>query len=323
MNNAKKVLVIAPTSLVGSRFVELISDEYQVFGAGFKDELTDSLPLTSFQEMDILDSESIDKVVGEFQGEYLINFAGATDVSGIEKTRPADLDNLQELESNLAYKINVVGTKNLIAASNKFGKTPIFISTDFVFNGDEGPYQEDAPICKNPEEVSFYAWTKILAEQEIEKSQINCLVIRISYPYRKEFPLKSDVVRGFLDTYDKSLKGEATLYPAFADQTFTPTLIDDLAEAFKLLENHKVFGIYNLASLQQVNFYDFFCELLKVARSVKDPKSVIKKGSIDKYFKENPMAAKWPKNGGLRSGRIIKLGFTPTNWKEGIRKIYG
>lgn len=320
----KKILVISPTSLVGSRFVELLSKGWQITGAGIKDDLTTLLPLTSFQDLNVIDSKSIDGVLETFEGKYLINFAGATDVSGIEKARPQNPNDQSELDKNLAYKINVLGTRNIIESAKKHGKTPIFISTDFVFDGTHGPYAEDAQIATSPDLVSWYAWTKILAEHEVVNSGIKALTIRISYPYRRDFSLKGDVARSFLELYDKSLKGEAKLYPLFIDQFFTPTFIDDLSGAIDLLLEKGVDeGVYHLASPEVTNFYKFFCELLRIARNVTDPESLLMKGSFDKYYSENPHSAKWPKNGGLRSDKIVRLGFTPTSWREGIKKIYG
>lgn len=308
-----KILVIGPGSLTGSRFIELLKDSYEIYGAGGGMDEGDGL--VSFEKLDITNNENIDKVIGRFPGEFVINFAGATLVDEIEKTRPTDPNNQDELDQNLAYRVNVLGTRNLVQASKKYNKFPIFISTGFVFDGKNGPYNEDDPLAASPEDVSWYAWTKILAEKEVEQSVNKCLTIRICYPYRSEYPGKLDFGRNLLQV--------STKYPIFADQTLTPTLIDDIPEAVVFLLGKGESGIFHVTSPEVTTPFEFCLELLRVVRGETNPEKLVKKGSIVEFQNLNPKVAKRPVHGGEKSDKMIKRGFTPTSWREGIRKAYG
>lgn len=318
-----KILVIGLGSLVGSRFVEMLDKKgVEIYGAG--GSLDAGSPVRNFQNLDVTNREDVYEVIKKSPAEFIINFAGATLVSEIEKTRPRNPADENELNNNIAHRVNVLGTRNIIEAVKKINKFPIFISTGYVFDGENGPYSEEDKLCDDPDKVSWYSWTKILAENEIKNSQIECLVIRISYPYRSEYKEKKDFARNFLNIYDEVKSGKIKAFPPiFTDQFLTPTFIDDLALGINLLIEKNQKGIFNIASPEITTPYDFCCELLKIARVVENPEELVPKGSVYEYEKSHPEMAKYPIKGGEKVGKIKSLGFKPTSWKEGIQKAFG
>lgn len=317
----KNILVIGPGSLTGSRFTELLDKNVEVWGAGGN---LDSSNVADFKPLDITNSQNVFDVINAYPGKYIINFAGATAVPEIEKTRPKNPSDKNELENNSTYRINVIGTKNIIEAAKKTGKFPIFLSTGYVFDGKNGPYNEDDELCDDPSEVSWYSWTKILAENEIKNSGLECLVIRISYPYRADYKAKGDFARNFLKIYDEVKSGVRESFPPiFTDQFLTPTFIDDLASAISLLLEKNANGIFNIASPEVTTPYEFCCELLKIARDLESPLDLVPKGSVVEYEASHPEAPKYPIKGGEKVDKIENLGFKPTSWREGIKKAFG
>lgn len=318
----QKILVIGPDSLTGSRFIELGQDFFEFYGAGQKSGGTIT-SLQDFQPLDLTDSNDVDKVISKFPGDLIVNFAGATIVDEVEKTRPANLEDEELLSQNVAYKVNVLGTRYLAEASKRANKFPIFISTGMVFDGESGPYSEEDPVASDFEKLSWYAWTKILAEKEVEDHNPNSLIIRISYPYRSNFEAKTDFARTFLKLFDEYQAGQRSeIYPIFADQTLTPTFIDDLAPAFNFLVAQKATGIFHLTSPELTTPYDFCLELLREVRGVEDPSKIIKKGSIVQFQKAHPEKAKRPVKGGEKVDKLTGLGFTPTDWHQGIKQAF-
>lgn len=319
-----KILVIGPGSLTGSRFIELLADDVEVYGAGGSmDENTPKLK--KFFQLDITDPQSVQDVFKEYPGKFVINFAGATAVDEIEKTRPADINNQEELNNNLAYKINVLGTRHVVDAAKLHEKFPIFISTGFVFDGENGPYTEESPVASDPQKVSWYAWTKMLGEKEVSKDEGGYIMLRPDYPFRSEYEGKMDFGRSFLKLYDEVTSGKReSFYPIFADQTLAPTFIDDFTPAVTTLIEKDATGTFHLTSPEITTPYDFCLEILKVARGVEDPASLVPKGNIVEFQEQHPELAKRPVHGGLKSDKIITtIGFTPTDWREGIKKAYG
>tara|TARA_Y100001970_G_scaffold76688_1_gene97362 strand:- start:58323 stop:59024 length:702 start_codon:yes stop_codon:yes gene_type:complete len=127
----------------------------------------------SSRECDILDKDRLESFINNF--EEVVHCAAATNVREIEKN------------PNNAYKTNVIGTINVIEVCKKLNKKLIFISTDYVFDGNKGNYSINDLI--NP--LSKYAKTKAAAELLV-RTYDNSLVIRTSFfghyfPYEKAF----------------------------------------------------------------------------------------------------------------------------------------
>ncbi|MBI2012705.1 sugar nucleotide-binding protein, partial [Candidatus Curtissbacteria bacterium] len=124
---------------------------------------------------------------------------------------------------------------------------------------------------------------------------------------------KDDIIKRILRLYKKD-----NLYPMFTDQLFTPSFIDDLAPATKLLLNKKLSGIFHLASPKTTSQYEFACEVISVFGG--DPQHV-KKASVVDFLRKRGMTPR-PQNGGLVVAKIIKAGFLPTDWKKGTREVF-
>src|SRR5258708_31277904 len=113
--------------------------------------------------------------------------------------------------------MNVLGAQNVVNVCKKSKKKLIYISTDFVFGGQNPPIggftEENIP---NP--VNWYGETKSKGEEVVKNSGLSFLIVRIAYPYRKEFKLKKDFVRAIRDIL---LGGRQIM--AITDHTMTPT----------------------------------------------------------------------------------------------------
>ncbi|MDO8619229.1 MAG: sugar nucleotide-binding protein [Candidatus Daviesbacteria bacterium] len=314
-------LVIGSGSLTGSRFIALTKGS-KLYGSGGGLDAPNP-DLIDFYQLDVTNEAQVEEIIGKFPGKYVINFAGATLVDEIEKTRPQDPTNPEELNQNLAYKVNVLGTRYIAAACRRFGKFPVFISTGFVFDGKNGLYNEESAVAQDSAEVSWYGWTKILAEKEVAVSGVESVTMRISYPYRSEYEGKGDFGRNFLNLYDAVQKGEKQWYPIFIDQTLTPTFIDDLPPAVLTLVENQATGIYHVTSSEVTTPYEFCCEALRVARGVENPESIVPKGTLVDFEETHPNSAKRPLHGGEKTNKIQALSFTPTTWRDGIKRAFG
>lgn len=101
----------------------------------------------------------------------------------------------------------------------------------------------------------------------------------------------------------------------YVDQTITPTYIPDIAPALLLLLEKNFGGIIHLASPEPVSQYEFAKELIERAKA-RGPHPLLQKSIDDDLKKEG--ATPRPKNSGLKVDKIISLGFTPTDWHQGI-----
>ncbi len=280
--------------MVGSRFCDLTKN-IKLIKADLNGEL----------KVDLTKPDSLQVFFKENEFHAVILFSAFTDVDQAEIQRGDT--------RGIAWKINVDGVKNIVDLCKSTKRKLIFISTDFVFDGQKGPYSEDQEKAKDSENVSWYGFTKIKAEQFIEENITDYLIVRISYPYRGPFKEKEDFAKQILKKYQ-----ENSLYPMFFDQKLTPTFVDDLAAVIDFLLKNDLKGIYHVASPKVTTPYEFALKLLNkfVGKTL-----YLKKGSI-KDILGGSKATPRPIFGGLKTDKIRQLGLLPTPFDLGIDKIY-
>lgn len=276
--------------MIGSRIVELLSGKYQ-----FED-------LSLEQGIDITDREKVLDRIRHFDGELILHFAAKADVDACEKDKYLG-------ETGQAWQVNVSGTKNLIDGCKETGKKMIYISTDFVFDGQnppEGGYsEEDIP---NP--INWYAQTKYEGEKIVQGMIKNWLICRLAFPYRTNFDVKKDFVRAILFRLEKGEKIDA-----IDDQIVTPTFIDDIATAIdKLIESNAI-GIYHVVGSQSLSPFE---GAKMIARIFNYDENLITGVKADNYFRDR---AKRPFKLPLKNDRIRKLGVKMVTFEEGLEEV--
>lgn len=258
------ILMTGATGLVGSRFLELFSDKYQVVNM----DLTTGVDITRVETFKPFFDQNQD-------AKFLIHLAAFTDTAKAQ-SEVGD-------KAGITYKVNVTGTANIANVCKEYGIHLIHISTDFVFDGNSSePYTEETPVSP----LDWYGETKAMAETVVQKSSVDYTILRLSYPYRANYDLKPDLIQKI-----RSKLAEGTLPPQFADSVITPTFIDDLARSFDRVIDLRPSGIFHTAGSTALSPYD-------LARSVAlaygfDP-SLVKQGSLTKYLEtaEHPFARK-------------------------------
>ena len=274
------------SGLVGSRIVELLSDKYQ-----FED-------ISLATGIDITDKPAVLMVVQKNQADLILHLAAMTDVDRCEKDKLSG-------ENGDAWKINVNGTQNIVDAAESFNKKVLYISTDFVFDGNADFYTED----DQPNPINWYAQTKYEGEKIVLQQPKN-LVIRIAYPYRAVNSIKKDFVHGML-----SKLSNQRVVQALADHIFTPTLIDDIAGAIDLLIGKKTAGIIHVVGSSSLTPYQAAHE---IAGLFGYTAAQIVKTTMDQYYQGR---APRPYKLCLKNDRISALGYRPKTFAQGLREI--
>lgn len=250
-----KILATGATGLIGSRFVEMYSDKYQVI----------NLDLTT--GVDITKVETFKPFFDQHQdAKALIHLAAFTDTN---KAFAESQD-----KSGICYQVNVKGTRNIANICKERGIHLIHVSTDFVFDGKQTtPYSEDSPLSP----IEWYGETKALAEQVVKDSGVSYSILRLAYPYRASYDLKPDLIKKIRAGLESG-----QLYPQFSDSVITPTFIDDIARAFDKLVELMPEGIYHAVGSTSLSPYEL---AKKVATAYGFDESVVKEGSLTEYLK--------------------------------------
>lgn len=242
------------TGLVGSRIMDLLKDDF------------DFTPIP-FSDMDITNKDAVNRKLFETDFDVFLHAAAYTNVDGAEQ------------DHDTAYNLNVTGTQNVFETVTNKRKKFIYISTDFVFDGQHAPASEDSTA--NP--LSIYGRTKFEGEQIVGH---NGMIIRISYPYRAVFDQKKDVVRSIID-----LLKSGTRIKGITDQILTYTFIDDIAFSLKhLLANYSP-EIYHIVGSDSLTGYD---SILQICDVFGLDKTKVDQTTYDEFYAGRALR---PKNG--------------------------
>jgi len=150
-----------------------------------------------------------------------------------------------ELHPEESFERTVQSNRNILELARRYQARVVYISTDYVFDGRNGPYTEDAP--QNP--LSVYGRHKQTAERETLESGLHTLVLRITNVYGDEIRGKNFVAR-LLNQLSEGKQPELVLP---ADQYATPVNAADLAQALYLLLRDGKTGVYHIASTDWLN----------------------------------------------------------------------
>lgn len=280
------------SGLLGSKISEIaVKRGYKLFAGYYKHKTIYGLPV----KLDIRRKTNVFKVFKDIKPDVVIHAAAITDVDKCEK------------QKYLAFSVNVLGTKNVVEASNKYDTFIIYISTDYVFSGETGMYKETDET--NP--VNYYGATKLRGENEVKKLKDNWCIIRPSVIYG------SNPARGkhnfALLVLNKLNKRERIR--TITDQWVSPTLNTNLTEMILETIERKFSGVYHTAGATPLNRYEFsklLAEKFKLDKNLITP--VLSTNM--KWF------AKRPKNTSLNVEKALKtLKNKPLKIREALNKL--
>jgi dTDP-4-dehydrorhamnose reductase len=185
-------------------------------------------------KMDITDKSRVLRIMHKFKPDVVIHAAAETDVDKCE------------LDKARAWKVNANGTRNIADACTKLGAKLIYVSTDYVFDGEKGLYSEE----DEPKPVNYYGLTKLEGEKHTAKLDKH-LIVRASVLYGRH-PWKKNFATWVLD----SLKQKKRIN-VVDDHYNSPTLADNLAELILEAIEKDLIGLYHTAGRERISRFGF------------------------------------------------------------------
>lgn len=231
----KRILVTGANGMLGQRTVEfyLKQDNIQIVGCSI--EPSPVISNYDYVTCDITKREDVKKIVYDFYPDFIINAAAFTNVD------------LSETEREAAWKINVKGVEYLSEAARITDAHLIHISSDYIFDGLNGPYAENA----KPNPLGYYGRTKLASENVLKISGAVNTVLRTNVLYGIA-DSRPDFVRWLVDSLRNGKKVKIV-----TDQINNPTFIDDLVQAVSKIIEFKKDGIYNIGGRDFLSRYEF------------------------------------------------------------------
>ena len=246
-----------------------------------------------FRSMDITDEEDVIQCFQEFRPSAVINTAAMT------------LVDLCEDEKEKCHAVNVKGVEHLLTATKEHGAHLVQVSTDFVFNGEDGPYME----TDEPDPLSEYARSKHLAERLlIDSDYPNWSIARtiILYGYATGLS-RSNVV-----LWARQALHEGEAMRIVQDQFRAPTLAEDLAAACLAIVERSAYGIYHLSGPETMSVLEM---VHRIARYYGLDSSHVE--AIDTASLGQP-AARPPRTGFILEKAARDLDYSPRTLEQGL-----
>ena len=236
-----KVFLAGASSSPGFKtLIELANRGYRVFAIYNTHPIEYNHTNVEPVKLDLTQFDRVTMIFNEIKPDIVIHMAAIGDV------------NLCETDRELAWRINVETTRLLAKLAAKYSITLLYLSTDYVFDGEKGLYRED----DIPNPINFYGLTKLVAEEIVRSVVEKHIVVRTSAVYgfgmgRKNFG------KFLIEALSKGQKVKAIV-----DQWLSPTLNTLLAKAVVELIEKEAYGLYHVAG-ERVSRYEFAIKLAK------------------------------------------------------------
>lgn len=237
-----KILITGANGMLGERCVRLLAPLHTVIATDLHEQPIYKENII-YRKTDITDSKVVTAVINEFQPEAVINCAAYTNVDGAEINR------------DLAWRVNAGGPQNLATALKPFNTPIIHISTDYIFDGINGPYKEDAPI----KPINYYGQTKLAGEQILLASGLPATVFRTNVLFGNSTNQEASFVYWVV----KKLSRREPIN-VVNDQFGNPTWADGLAEVIGLAISRQIRGIYNYGGADYINRLEFALQIAAI-----------------------------------------------------------
>ena len=247
-------------------------------------------------QCDITDKNQVDLLINNVKPDVIIHCAAWTNVDGAESPE----------NKPLVKKINVDGTDNLVKAAKEIGAKFIYISTDYVFNGEgTRPWEPDD---KNYAPLNYYGQTKLEGELSVSSQLDKFFIVRIAWVFGLN---GNNFIKTMLKLADKGYKELRVV----DDQIGTPTYTYDLARLLVDTILTDKYGYYHATNEGgYISWADFAEEIFKQAN--KDVK--VNRVTTEEY---GVSIAKRPFNSRLDKSKLIDNGFKPLpDWKDALKR---
>jgi dTDP-4-dehydrorhamnose reductase len=229
----KKIFITGGSGLLGSNLMMDYRSDFRIYGSfysyPFKIEGTESI------KMDIGNRKEVEAALADIKPDIVIHTAAIADVDACEKNR------------EMAEKVNVAGTENVALASESIKAKFVYISTDYVFDGQVAGRDEEAL----PSPINYYGLTKLKGEEATRQLSSDHLIVRTTiYGWSLE-----DKPRG-VERMVLSLQEGKEVF-GFTDQFYAPVMVNDLGRAILELARKGLKGTYHIFSQDSLSRFEF------------------------------------------------------------------
>ena len=290
----KKLLITGSNGLLGQKIVYAVLKRRNIDLIATSRGPNRLIETTGYvyEPLDITNKKEVERIIGLYKPDCVIHTAAMTNVDACESDR----------EGCLAQNVHAV--EYIVDACNKIGAHLVHVSTDFIFDGEAGPYAED--VAPNP--VSYYGWSKAEAERIVQEKSKDWAILRTILVYGVvDHMSRSNVV-----LWAKGALEKGNPINVVDDQFRMPTLAEDLAEGCLLAFEKHASGIFNISGKDYMSVLELVQRVADFYGYSKDIIHPISSSTL------NQPAKRPPRTGFDLSKSTRILGYQPHSFEEGL-----
>lgn len=233
-----RILVTGSNGLLGTKLLEqaVTREDIDIIAAARGDCRNAYVGSFAYVRLDVADGDAVHRALSIHRPDVVIHTAAMTDVDGCE------------LRRDEAWTANVTATEHVAIACREIGARLVHLSTEYVYNGQAGPYSEDDPV----DPLGWYARTKWEGEQRIRDAYIDSAIARTTVLYGQAPNMRPNFVLWLLN---RLRDGQSV--NVVVDQVGSPTLADNLAQMILALALSHRSGVYHTVGDTVIGRYDF------------------------------------------------------------------
>jgi len=293
-----RILITGANGLLGQALVRRLGQnrEFDVLATARDDTPRFDGGSCGYSPLDVTQPDAVENVFEDFAPNVVINCAAMSDVAECDENR------------NEAWAVNARAVKRLAKHCHETRARLVQVSSDFVFNGKRGPYDEDA----RPDPVNYYGRAKLAGENAVrEAGRSNWAIVRTVLLYGTGQGLsRSNVVLWMIDELS-----QGNQLHIVDDQYRTPTHVDDLATGIERLVDREKTGIYHISGRDLVSIYELACTVAEVFDL---DASLIEPVSSD-FFEDD--VDRPPRTGFIVDRAEAELDYDPRSLQDGLHDL--
>ena len=292
----KTILVTGSNGLLGQKLVHQLKQHPQfklIASSKGVNRISDESDY-KYISLDITNSKEIEEVFNAFSPDVVINTAAMTNVDACESNK------------ELCWDLNVNAVSYLINECEKHNTHLIHLSTDFIFDGEDGPYSEE----DEPNPLSYYGESKYQAELLIQNSNLKKWAIARTIIV---YGIVEDMSRSNVVLWAKGALEKGEEINVVDDQFRAPTLAEDLARGCILIAEKEANGIFNISGKDTMSIIELVKQVAEFYELDTSKINPIKSETLNQAAKRPPVT-------GFDLSKSKKiLGYNPKSFKEGLQ----
>ena len=287
-----KILITGSNGLLGQKLLHKlrVDNSVELIATSRGENRVSEQSNYKYLALDITDEKAVAQIIAMQKPDVVINTAAMTNVD------------LCEAEKEDCDALNVNAVQYLADACQQIDAHLIHISTDFIFDGEDGPYKEE----DEPNPLSYYGLSKLKSEQLLQTHAVKWTVLRTIIV----FGVGENLSKGNIVLWAKGALEKGDPLNIIDDQFRAPTLAEDLADACVLAAKKKAFGVFNASGKDIMSIYEIVERIANHYGNTTENLNKISTATL------NQTAGRPPKTGFILDKSKKVLGYNPHSFEE-------